>query len=208
MRLDAPHERDDKDAGVVDAAVNFAMQLVTPDLKVAESAEFPTNAIRFERLALLNQTTGGRIEHWFVDGAVDSRNDYGVRVRSHWRILLARAADSFFPVMAQLGDFEIYRMRGHVEMLAEARRAAWQELEARPPHGRANELAANRAVWQAIDAAKPAEEKARAALKLAVDLLGAGREAPARRRLQEVIDQFPGTSAAAQAEELLAERVK
>jgi TolA-binding protein len=94
-------------------------------------------------------------------------------------------------------------MRGHVEMLAEARRAAWQQVEAQAAAQKATELAANRAVWQAIDAAKPAEEKARAALKLAIDLLSAGREEPARRRLQDVIDKFPGTGAAAQAEELL-----
>jgi hypothetical protein len=208
FQLDAPREPDDVDAGVVAAARKFATELVPPDLKVPDSAEFPDGAVRFERLTLLNQTTGGRIEHWFVNGAVDSRNDYGIQVRSHWRILLARADDSFFPVMAQLGDFEIYRMRGHVEMLAETRRAAWQEREAQAAAQKANELAASRALWKAIDAAKPAEEKARAALKLAVDLLAAGREEPARRRLQEVIDKFPGTSAAAKAAELLAEEAK
>lgn len=205
LQLDAPHERDNDDAGVADAAQTFAIQLVTNNLKVPESAAFPHDAITFERLTLLNQTTGGRIEHWYVFGAVDSRNDYGARVRSHWRIMLAREADRFFPVMAQLGDFEIYRMRGHVEMLAEARRQAWQERESQAAAQKADELAANRAVWQAIDAAKPAEEKARAALKLASDLLAAGREEPARRRLQEVIDKYPGTKAAGQAEEMLAE---
>jgi hypothetical protein len=107
FHLDAPRERANIDAGVADAARKFAIQLVTPDLKVPESAEFPEDAIRFERLILLNQTTAGRIEHWLVDGAVDSRNDFGIRVRSHWRMLLARADDGFFPVMAQLGDFEI-----------------------------------------------------------------------------------------------------
>lgn len=203
FRLDAPQERDDIDAGVVDAARKFAIQLVPPDLKVPDSAEFPPDSIRFERLTLLTRTTGGRIEHWYVDGAVDSRNDYAVQVRSRWRIMLARADDSFFPVMAQLGDFEIYRMRGHVEMLAEARQAAWKEREDQAAAQKATELAANRALWKAIDAAKPAEEKAQAALKLAADLLAAGREEPARRRLQEVIEKFPGTNAAAQAEELL-----
>jgi len=205
LRLDAPREDDNIDLGVVDAARQFAIKLVTSNLKVPESAEFAENAIRFERLALLNQTTGGKIEHWYVDGAVDSRNDYGVIVRSGWRILLARADDAFFPIMAQLGDFEIYRMRGHVEMLAEGRREAWQEREAQAAAQKATELAANRAVWQAIDKARPAEEKARAALKLAIDLLAAGREEPARRRLQEVIDKFPDTNAAGEAEELLRE---
>jgi hypothetical protein len=208
FHLDAPPERENIDAGVADAARKFAIQLVTPDLKVPDSADFPDDAIRVEQLSLLNQTTAGRIEHWFVDGDVDSLNDYGVRVRSHWRVMLARADDRFFPVMAQLGDFEIYRMRGHVEMLAEARRAAWQEVEAQAAVQKANELAANRAVWQAIDAAKPAEEKARAALKLAVDLLAAGREEPARRRLHEVIEKFPGTKAASEAEEFLREGAK
>lgn len=203
LRLDAPRERENIDSGVVDAARQFAITLVTSDLKFPESAEFPEGAIRFERLTLLNQTTGGRIEHWYVDGAVDSQNDYGVIVRSRWRIMLARADDVFFPVMAQLGDFEIYRMRGHVEMLADGRREAWQEREAQAAAQKASELAANRAVWQAIDKARPAEEKARAALKLAVDLLAAGREEPARRRLQEVIDKFPGTNAASEAQELL-----
>ena len=27
-------------------------------------------------LGLLNQTTGGRIEHWYVAGTVDLKNDY------------------------------------------------------------------------------------------------------------------------------------
>ena len=129
-----------------------------------------------------------------------------MRVRSHWRILLARADDSFFPVMgtAARGLLEVYRMPGHVEMLAEARREAWQEREAQVAAQKADELAANRAVWQAIDASKPAEEKARAALNLALDLLAAGREEPARRRLQEVIDKYPGTSASqGRAEDLI-----
>lgn len=203
MRLDAPRDTPDIDAGVADAARKFAIQLVTPELKVPESATFPEDTIRCERLELLNRTTGGRIEHWFVDGIVVSRNDYGVSARSRWRTLLARADDSFFPVMQQLGDFEIYRLRGHVAMLAEARQSAWQERQAQAAAEKARELAANRAVWKAIDAAKPAEEKAQAALKLAVDLLAAGREEPARRRLQEVIDNFPGTNAAARAVELL-----
>jgi hypothetical protein len=208
LTLDAPRERDDIDAGVADAARNFASRILPPHLKVPESAEFPADAIRFERLALLNQTTGGRIEHWFVNGAVDAQNEYGSVVRSPWRILLARAEDRFFPVMVQLGDFEVHRRRGHVEMLAEARRAAWQEREAQAAAQKTNELAASRAVWKANAAARPADEKARAALKLALDLLAAGREGPARRRLQDVIDNFPGTSAAAEAEEELNNREK
>lgn len=204
LRLDAPHERADIDSGVTNAARTFAIQLVTENLKVPDSARYPEDSIAFERLNLLNQTTGGRIEHWFVAGAVDSNNDYGVKVRSRWRVLLAREADEFFPVMAQLGDFEIYRMRGYVELLAEGRRVAWQERQAQAAAQKADELAANRALWQAIDAAKPAEEKARAALKLARDLWAAGREAPARRRLQELIEKYPGTQAARQAEEMLA----
>jgi len=205
LQLDAPHEREHVDSGAAEAARKLAIPFVTGNLKVPESAEFPEDAVTFERLTLLNQTTGGRIEHWYVVGAVDSRNDYGVRVRSQWRIMLARQADRFFPVMAQLDDFEIYRMRGHVEMLAEARRAAWQERELQAASQKSGELAANRAVWQAIDAAKPAEEKARAALKLASDLLAAGRAEPARRRLQDVIDKYPATQAAGEAEEMLAE---
>jgi hypothetical protein len=205
LRLDAPHERADIDSGVTDAARNFAIQLVTDNLKVPDSAKYPEDAITFERLNLLSQTTGGRIEHWFVAGAVDSSNDYGVPVRSHWRVLLAREADEFFPVLAQLGDFEIYRMHGYVELLAEARRVAWQERQAQAAAQKADELTANRAVWQAIDAAKPAEEKAQAALKLACDLWAAGRESPARRRLQDVIEKYPGTQAARQAEEILTE---
>ncbi len=208
LRLDAPLERDNPDAGVSEAARTIAIELVPGNLKVPESARFPEDGITFERLTLLNQTTGGKIEHWYVAGAVESQNDYGVRVSSRWRVLLARADDSFFPVMAQLGDFEIYRMPGYMEMLADARQAAWQERESQAVAKKADELALNRAVWQAIDAAKPAEEKARAAFKLAVDLLAAGREEPARRRLQEVIDKYPGTKAARDAEKMLAEEGK
>lgn len=203
FQLDAPTAGDDRDAGVVDAARTYAIQFVTPDLKNPESAIFQKEAIRFERLELLNRTTGRKIEHWFVFGAVDSTNGYGATVRSSWRILLGRTDEKFFPVMVMLEEFAIYRFRGHVAMLAEARQAAWQERAAREAAQKANELAVSRAMWKAIEAAKSEEEKAQAALKLAVSLLEAGRTAPARRRLQEVIDKFPDTNAAAQAEELL-----
>ncbi len=205
FRLDAPSSDDGADAGVEDAARDYAIKFVTPDLKNPESAEFPKEAIRFKRLDLLNRTTGGKIEHWFVDGAVDSKNDYGAMVRSHWRILLGRTEDSFFPVMAILEEFGIYRMRGHVQMLAEARQAAWQRLEVAAAEQKAKELAASRAVWKAIETAKPDEEKAAAALKLAVSLLDVGRKEAAQRRLQEIIEKFPDTSAAARAAELLKE---
>ncbi|MGE5192165.1 MAG: tetratricopeptide repeat protein [Deltaproteobacteria bacterium] len=203
LRLPAPRERADMDAGVVDAARQFAIRLVTPALLSPESAECPEGAIRIERLALLNQTTDGRIEHWIADGAVNSRNEYGVVVRSRWRVVLGRADDTFFPVMAALEGFEIFRTRGHVEMLAEAREAAREQRQRTAAEQKAKELSANRAVWKAIDEAKPAEEKAAAALKLAVSLLDAGRKEPARRRLREVIDRFPDTRAAAEAGELL-----
>jgi TolA-binding protein len=65
------------------------------------------------------------------------------------------------------------------------------------------QLAASRAAWKALEESKPAEEKAEAALKLAQSLLDAGRTEPARKRLQELIEKFPGTRAAAKAEELL-----
>jgi len=204
FRLAAPHERENLDDGVADAARQFAIQFVNPNLAFPDTAEFPESAIRFTRLVLLGQSTGGQIEHWLVDGAVDSKNGYGIRVRSHWRILLGRLDDSFFPVMAVLEGVQIFRMHGHVEMLATARRTALETREMQAAAQKADELAANRAAWKAIDEAKPLEEKAEAALKLAESLLAAGREEPARRRLQEIIDKFPETRAAAKAEELLA----
>ncbi len=203
LTLPAPRDGDDDDAGVADAARQFAILFVKPNLVSPETAEFPEAAIHIERLTLLNQTTDGRVRHWMVDGAVRSRNEYGVMVRSRWQILAGRADDTFFPIMASLEGSEIFRTRGHVEMLAEARKTAWEQRQRTAADQKANEIAANRAVWKAIDEAKPAEEKAAAALKLAVSLLNAGRKAPARRRLLEVIDKFPDTPAAAEASELL-----
>src|SRR5262249_54460658 len=130
-------------------------------------------------------------------------NRYGATVRSPWRIVLGKADNRFFPVMVMLEEFAIYRFLGHVDMLADARRAAAQEQSDKESEQKAQDLAARRALWQSVEAAKPAEEKAKAALKLAVMLLKAGRTEPARRRLQEVIDQFPDTNAAAEAAELL-----
>jgi hypothetical protein len=203
FRLAAPNAHDDRNAGVADAARQYAIQFVTPDLKHPASAAFPPEVVRFERLEMLNRTTLGRIEHWSVHGAVDSRNGYGATVRSRWRIVLGRADNHFFPVIVILEEFGIYRFQGHVDMLAEARQAARQELVDREAAQKAKDLAARRALWQAVESAKPAEEKAQAALKMAVILLKQGRNEPARRRLQEVIDQFPGTDAAAEAAKLL-----
>jgi TolA-binding protein len=96
-------------------------------------------------------------------------------------------------------------MQGHVEMLQDARKAEFEAQAAREKDKKEKELAANRAVWQANAAAKPAEQKAREALKLAVGLLEAGQRQPAHRRLRELIEKYPGTIAAAEAEELLKE---
>jgi hypothetical protein len=203
LLVPVPRAGNGADAGVAEAARQLAVRFVKPNLVAPESAEFPIEAIRVEPLFLLNQTTDRRIEHWLVDGAVNSRNEYGVMVRSRWRILLGRADDNYFPVTATLEGLEIYRTRGHVEMLAEARKAAAEQRQKAAADRKAQELTANRAVWKANEEAKPAEEKAAAALKLAVSLLNAGRKEPARRRLQEVIEKYPDTAAAAQAAELL-----
>jgi hypothetical protein len=203
LTLPAPRDGADDDAGVADAAWQLAIRFVKPNLVSPDTAEFPEGAIRVQPLDMLNYTTDGRIRHWLVDGAVRSRNGYGVMVRSRWRILLGRADDTFFPVTATLEGLEIFRTRGHVEMLAEARKAASEQRQRTAAEQKAKELAANRAVWKAIDEAKPADEKAAAALKLAVSLLNAGRKEPARRRLQEVIEKFPDTPSAAEAAELL-----
>lgn len=68
---------------------------------------------------------------------------------------------------------------------------------------RAKELPGKRAAWQAQSAAKTAEQKAQDALRMAVDLLNAGRREPALRRLREVVEKYPGTSAAEEADALL-----
>jgi hypothetical protein len=199
----APLERDVPDAGVARAAREFAMKLITPNLKSPESAEFPEAAIHFERLSGLNATTDNQIEHWLADGVATARNGFGVRVPVQWRIMIGRADDSFFPVTGLLEGVEVYRMQGHAEMLLDARQRAWQERQDQAAARKANELAQNRALWKARDEARPLEDKARAALKLATILLNDGRTEPGRKRLQEVIDKFPGTTAAAEAEELL-----
>lgn len=204
IQLAAPHVPQNSDEGVAEAARQFAIQLVRPDLARPESAEFPPDTISIKRLDLVGRSNGGRIEEWLVDGAVDSKNRYGLRIGSHWRMVLGRDDNRFFPVRAALEGVQIFRMSGDVEMLAEARRAEVEYREAQAAALRTEELAASRAAWKALDEAKPVEEKADAALKLAKSLLDAGREEPARRRLQEVIDKFPETRAAARAEELLA----
>jgi hypothetical protein len=204
LQLPAPREPQDGDDGVAEAARQFAIQLVSPDLARPESAEISPEAISVTSLVLVGKSNGGRIDEWLVDGAVDSKNRYGLTVRSHWKMVVGRSAGCFFPIRAALEGVQIFRMRGDVEMLAEARRAEVQLREEQAADQKAKELAANRAAWKALDEAKPAEEKADAALKLALSLLDAGREEPARRRLQEVIDKFPETRAAARAAELLA----
>lgn len=202
-RLAAPDERQGIDDGVAEAARQFAIQFVTPELKYPESALFPESSIRLERYALMNFSTGNRIEHWYVDGAVDSRNDYGVQVGSRWRIMIGRVDDKFFPVVVTLEGLPVYQMRGHVAMLQDARLAEAQQKAALAEANKAEELAENRAAWQASAAAKPAEQKAREALKLALALLDAGRIEPAHRRLREIIEKFPDTAAAAEAEQML-----
>ncbi|HEY3963318.1 MAG TPA: hypothetical protein VGM05_02095 [Planctomycetaceae bacterium] len=202
-RLDAPDERHGIDDGVADAARQFAIQFVTPELKFPETAQFPEDSIYLEPVTMMNLSTGDRIEHWQVDGEVESKNDHGLFVRSRWRIMIGRVDDKFFPVVVSLEGFPVYQMRGHVAMLQDARRADVQRKTAQVDAKNAKELAENRALWQSNAAAKPAERKAREALKLAVDLLDAGRHEPAHRRLQEIIERYPDTSAAAEAEKLL-----
>jgi hypothetical protein len=176
---------------------------VTPNLAVPKSAEFPEKAIRFERLTQMNQMTDSRIEHWLVDGAVDSEGRFGLKFRAHWRILLGRDGAGFFPEMAALKGHEIYRMPEHKQLLDNARQAAWDQHQAQESARKTIQLAENRAAWKALEESKPAEEKAEAALKLAQSLLDAGRTEAARRRLQELVERFAGTRAAARAEELL-----
>lgn len=202
-RLDAPVERRGIDDGVADAARKFAIQFVTPELKFPQSASFPESSIRLERFGMMNNSTGDTIEHWYVDGAVDAINDYGVQVRSWWRIMIGREADTFFPVVVSLEGAPVYQMSGHVAMLQDARRDNQQRKTDEANAKKAKELAANRAVWQANAAAKPAEQKAREELKLAVDLLESGRREPAVRRLQAIIEKYPDTSAAGEAQVLL-----
>jgi hypothetical protein len=191
------------DTGVFDAARVFATRLVTPNLASPKSAVFPEETIRFERLTQMNQTTDSRIEHWLVDGAVDSDGRFGLKIRSRWRLLLGRDGAGFFPEIAALGGHEIYQMPDHRQLLADARQAAWDRRQAQESARKTLELAESRAAWKALVESKPAEEKAQAALKLAQSLLDAGRAEPARKRLQELIEKFPGTRAAAEAEELL-----
>jgi hypothetical protein len=199
----APSDRDDADAGVAEAARQFAITLITPELKQPDSATFPADAIRLERLKLMDRMTDGAIEHWLVDGAVDSRNDYGYSVRSCWRMMVARRADSFLPVLASLEGIEVYYLRSHADLLAEGREDAIRRRNAAASKKKTRSIAGKRAVWKALEAVKSEETKAQAALRLAVDLLAAGRTEPAHRRLQELIDNYPETEAAEKAAKLL-----
>lgn len=203
LRRAAPSEEEDRDAGVAEASRQFAIELLTPSLKQPDSSRFPADAIRFERLEQLNRVTGQKIEHWLVDGVVDSRNGYGYMARSPWRVVLGRDGTAFFPIIASLDGFAVYHCRSHSDLIREARRAAVQERQKEAAAKTAQELAEKNAVWQAINAAKPADVKAQAALKLALNLLAAGKVEAAYGRLQELIEKFPDTEAAAEARELL-----
>ncbi len=200
-RLPAPTEPENIDEGVSGAAREFAVKLVTPALNASGPVEFPEDSIRFERLAFMHSSTGGKMDHWLVDGVVAARD--GGRRRAPWRMVVARLDDSFFPVTVSLEGVEIYHLRSHVQLLVEVREAEIHNRESLAAAAKAEELAAKRAVWKEIDATRPAEQKAEAALKLAVSLLDAGRIEPARKRLQDVIAKFPGTRAATEAAELL-----
>jgi multidrug efflux pump subunit AcrA (membrane-fusion protein) len=149
----------------------------------------------------MHTSTGGKMDHWLVDGDVAGLNR-GLR-RWTWRMVIARLDDSFLPVTVSLNGVEIYHLRSHSQLLADVRQAEIENRQFQAETAKAEELAAKRAVWKELDAAKPAEQKAEAALKLATSLLDAGRIEPARKRLQDVIDRFPGTRAAAQAADLL-----
>jgi hypothetical protein len=201
LRFPVPADEENVDDGVIEAARAFAIRLVTPAFKAAGPAEFPEDAIRFERLAFMHVSTGGKMEHWLVDGNVTAKN--GGKRLSQWRVLIARLDDSFIPVMASLDGVEIYHLRSHPQLLVDVREAEIKNRESQAAAAKAEELAAKRAVWKEIDATRPAEQKAEAALKLAVSLLDAGRIEPARKRLHDVIEKFPDTRAAAEAAELL-----
>jgi hypothetical protein len=201
LHLPAPAEPENIDEGVTETAREFAIKLVTPAVKAAGPVEFPEEAIRFERLAFMHVSTGGKMDHWLVDGVV-AAGDGGVR-RSHWRMVVARLDDSFIPVTVSLEGVEIYHLRTHPQLLADVREAEIRNRESLAAAAKTEELAAKRAVWKEIDATRPAEQKAESALKLAVSLLDAGRIEPARKRLQDVIEKFPDTHAAAEAAELL-----
>jgi len=203
LRRAAPSEEEDRDAGVVEASRQFAIELLTPSLKQPDSSRFPADGIHVERLDQLNRVTDRKIEHWLVDGVVDSQNEYGYMARSPWRVVLGREGDEFFPIVAALDGFAIYHLRSHSDLIREARRVAVHERQKAATEKNAQNLAEKNAVWQAINAAKPPEVKARAALKLALNLLAAGRVEAAYGRLQELIEKFPDTEAAAEARELL-----
>src|SRR5579871_4417500 len=61
-QLEAPREPQKSDEGVAQAARQFAMQLVGPDLARPESAEFPPETIVMKRLILVGKSNGGRID--------------------------------------------------------------------------------------------------------------------------------------------------
>ena len=199
LRLPVPEHGENIDDGVVEAARQFAIRLATPALKVPGAADFPVETICCERLAFMHTSTGGKMDHWLVDGTVTTD---GIR-RPQWRMVIARLDDSYIPVTVSLNGVEIYHLRSHSQLLSDVRQTEIEQRQLQTDAAKAEELAAKRAVWKELEATKPAEQKAEAALKLATSLLDAGRIDPARKRLQEVIDKFPGTLAAAQAANLL-----
>ncbi|MBS0264120.1 MAG: hypothetical protein JSS02_19445 [Planctomycetes bacterium] len=201
--LPAPVDRQQADDGVAVAARQFARQLVPPRLKFPESAEFPEDSTRLQPFTIMNETTGPVYEHWSVDGVVESRNQYGIPIRSAWRAMVGRTNDRFFLVFASLEGQPIYQMTGHAHLLQAARQAYQERLTAAEQSRKQRQLAADRAAWRASAAAKPEEQKAREMLKLAEMLLRAGRREPAHRRLLEVINQYPYSQAAVEAELLL-----
>ena len=204
--LDAPTGSPESDDGVVDAAVQFASLLVRPRLKHPDSAEFPTRRIQWEAFAQMNFVTGIQCRHWFIEGVVEARNDYGVQVARPWRVLLRRSQDRFSPVVVTLDGKPIFEVAGYALLLQDSRRTEAERKTALEEDKKAKKLAADRALWQAKAASKTPEQKAQVEIKLAKELLRIGRDEPAERRFREIIEKYPGTETAREAEQLLQER--
>lgn|GEM_PF-5745990 len=107
------------------------------------------------------------------------------------------------PQQTQQVQAEAIEAENELEEQRRARIKADQEKKAQLAEKHKKELPSKRAAWKAKEEARSAEEKAQADLKMALDLLQAERRDAAHRRFRDIIEKYPGTDAAAEAERRL-----
>ncbi|MGQ0634629.1 MAG: hypothetical protein ACT4QC_08460 [Planctomycetaceae bacterium] len=211
----APVAPADPNAGVRHAAQQFAIKLVTPRLKAPATADFPKDSIAFERMETLKDDKGETLRRWLVQGGVDAENSFGAKLRSRWTMILGNSGDSFYPLVVEFEGAEIFRLPSYSSVVAQAEIV---KQSSKKQEKREREVATDRddgrAAPKSDEKPKPElspeeqaamnEKQAGSVLEQAKALRRKDRDSAADRRLREIVEKFPGTKAAAEAEKLLA----